>query len=313
MIFWGGTFVAGRIVSREANPFSAAFLRFVVASFFLLIFVMRSNEKIPRFEVRQIVLFFFLGLTGVFAYNYLFFSGLYSSRRPRISYYRCKPSLYRIGIGADFRRKARHGEHARHFCFRWRCCGRHFARRSRLALSGKTRRRRTLHSRLCGQLGILFPPWQVALRNTTPLLAVTCACLMGAACLFFPAFHEGVLSKARHLSLSVWLAIFFLGFFGSALGFVWYYEGIRSIGPSRAGVFINLVPVSSVLLAFFLLNEGIDFSLVLGGALIIAGVYLTNRPRPDDAAWRARISIRVNTLKFLCQSERRTSHPTPIR
>ena len=30
-LFWGGTFIAGRIVAHEAGPFAAAFLRFVVA------------------------------------------------------------------------------------------------------------------------------------------------------------------------------------------------------------------------------------------------------------------------------------------
>ncbi|MCX5840677.1 MAG: hypothetical protein NTY16_04315, partial [Deltaproteobacteria bacterium] len=36
-------------------------------------------------------------------------------------------------------------------------------------------------------------------------------------------------------------SIFYLGFFGTVLGFLWYYEGIQVIGPSRAAVFINLV------------------------------------------------------------------------
>ena len=44
-VFWGGTFVAGRIVSREAGPFSASFLRFIVASVFLLGFLLKSTPK----------------------------------------------------------------------------------------------------------------------------------------------------------------------------------------------------------------------------------------------------------------------------
>ena len=44
-VFWGGTFVAGRIVSREAGPFSASFLRFIVASVFLLGFLLKSIRR----------------------------------------------------------------------------------------------------------------------------------------------------------------------------------------------------------------------------------------------------------------------------
>ena len=33
-IFWGGTFVAGRFIASDVTPINAAFLRFVIASFF---------------------------------------------------------------------------------------------------------------------------------------------------------------------------------------------------------------------------------------------------------------------------------------
>jgi drug/metabolite transporter (DMT)-like permease len=74
------------------------------------------------------------------------------------------------------------------------------------------------------------------------------------------------------------MSIVYLGFFGTSLGFIWYYEGIRTIGPSRAGVFINLVPICAVILAFFMLDEAIDSSIILGAILVFSGVYLTNRP-----------------------------------
>jgi drug/metabolite transporter (DMT)-like permease len=49
------------------------------------------------------------------------------------------------------------------------------------------------------------------------------------------------------------------------------------IGPSRAAVFINFVPVSGVLLGWLLLDESINLSLLTGAALVIGGVYLTNK------------------------------------
>ncbi len=45
-----------------------------------------------------------------------------------------------------------------------------------------------------------------------------------------------------------------LGLFGTVIGFVWYYEGIRQIGPMRAALFINFVPVSAIALAYFILG-----------------------------------------------------------
>ncbi len=77
-------------------------------------------------------------------------------------------------------------------------------------------------------------------------------------------------------SFPVWCHIGYLGFFGTVLGFVWYYEGIERIGPTKAGLFINFVPISAFLMAFFLLNEPITASLLWGTIMVAAGVYLTN-------------------------------------
>jgi drug/metabolite transporter (DMT)-like permease len=75
-----------------------------------------------------------------------------------------------------------------------------------------------------------------------------------------------------------WANIFYLGFFGTVMGFLWYYQGIREIGPTRAGLFINFVPISAILLAFLFLEEPVTISLLIGTLLVSSGVYLTNRP-----------------------------------
>jgi drug/metabolite transporter (DMT)-like permease len=73
------------------------------------------------------------------------------------------------------------------------------------------------------------------------------------------------------------LALFYLGFFGTVLGFVWYYQGIQHIGAIKASVFINFVPISAIVLSFFILREPLTGSLLLGTAMVLVGVYLTNR------------------------------------
>ncbi|MCP3952575.1 MAG: DMT family transporter, partial [Desulfobacterales bacterium] len=77
--------------------------------------------------------------------------------------------------------------------------------------------------------------------------------------------------------LAEWTSIIYLGLFGTVIGFVWYYEGIRQIGALRAGLFINFVPVSAITLAYLILAEPITLSLLMGAGLVLTGVYLTNR------------------------------------
>ena len=75
-VFWGGTFIAGRVVAKDVGPFAASFLRFAIASIFLLFITWRVDGKLPAIKRAQIIPVIFLGMTGVFAYNVLFFKGL---------------------------------------------------------------------------------------------------------------------------------------------------------------------------------------------------------------------------------------------
>jgi drug/metabolite transporter (DMT)-like permease len=118
---------------------------------------------------------------------------------------------------------------------------------------------------------------KAVMSGLSPLASVTYSSLTGTILLFTPAFSEG-LSKCIHYSITDWWNIFYLGFFGTVLGFVWFYEGIQKIGPTKAGLFINFVPISAILMAFVFLGEPLTFSLLVGALLVTIGVYLTNRP-----------------------------------
>ncbi|UCF65056.1 MAG: DMT family transporter, partial [bacterium] len=74
----------------------------------------------------------------------------------------------------------------------------------------------------------------------------------------------------------------YLGFFGTVLGFIWYYQGIKELGPLKAGIFINFVPISAIILSFFILREPITISLFGGAILVIIGVYFTNISRAEQ-------------------------------
>ena len=63
----------------------------------------------------------------------------------------------------------------------------------------------------------------------------------------------------------------------TGLAYFWYYQAISAIGASRAGIFINTVPVFAVVMGFLLLGEPVHFSLLTGGLMVVTGVYLTNR------------------------------------
>jgi len=115
------------------------------------------------------------------------------------------------------------------------------------------------------------------LRSLPPLAAVCYSSIIGTLLLAFPAAREGLFSHhLAAISALSWLSLAYLGICGTALGFSLYYKGIKKIGASRAGIFINLVPVFSLLLSWFILHETIRPAVLAGGLLVLTGVTLTN-------------------------------------
>jgi drug/metabolite transporter (DMT)-like permease len=86
-----------------------------------------------------------------------------------------------------------------------------------------------------------------------------------------------------HLQWDGWLAIGFLGIFCSGFAYVFWYDALQEIPAGQLGVFLYLEPLVTVLFAALLLNEAILFSSLLGGFLILSGVWIVQmktRPRP---------------------------------
>jgi drug/metabolite transporter (DMT)-like permease len=70
------------------------------------------------------------------------------------------------------------------------------------------------------------------------------------------------------------MAMVYLIVFATALGQQAWLYGVQGIGPSRAGVFVNLIPVSALSLSAVVLGEPIGAKEIAGIVLILAGVWL---------------------------------------
>jgi drug/metabolite transporter (DMT)-like permease len=85
MLLWGGTFIAGRLLANSVEPASAAFLRFFIASAAMLLLTRLVDKKFILPPKRLLLPLTLLGMTGVFAYNVFFFSGLHHISAGRAS------------------------------------------------------------------------------------------------------------------------------------------------------------------------------------------------------------------------------------
>ncbi|WP_327321108.1 DMT family transporter [Gloeocapsopsis dulcis] len=277
-VVWGGTFIAGRLVVQSLEPFSAAFCRFAISSICLLLLTLRREGQLPRLQQNQLLQVVLLGMTGIFAYNAFFFLGLKTIAASRAALIvALNPTFIALGSVLFFKDKL---TTLKTIGIITSLLG------AALAISRGNLLDILTNNLSLGDLfllGCVFS-WvaytligKIAMQQLSPLVATTYACLIGTVALFIPAVMEGFLQGFSQINLITWLVILYLGFLSSALGFIWYSEGVRAIGPAKAAIFINLVPVSAILLAALLLQEEITLSLVLGGVLVVTGVFFTNK------------------------------------
>jgi len=284
-IFWGGTFVAGRLVAQNVGPFSIAFLRFAMASILLMLLTWRIEGKLPRLKKPQIAPIVLLGMTGIFMYNVLFFKGLKIIEAGRASLIIATCPIFITISSAIFLKEKINLVKGLGIVIS--VCG-------AIIVISKGNINRIFEGGLgLGEFYIFccVLSWvaysligKAVMNNLSPLASVSYSAVVGTVALAIPAFLEGLLRNIPNQSAVDWLCISYLGIFGTVIGFVWYYQGVERIGPTKAGLFINFVPISAILCAFFILAEPITISLAVGAVLVISGVYLTNRTAKVKAA-----------------------------
>ncbi|MFZ5651599.1 MAG: DMT family transporter [Bacillota bacterium] len=78
------------------------------------------------------------------------------------------------------------------------------------------------------------------------------------------------------VSVAVMLNVAYLGIFCSALGYYLYVYSMKKLGIGVVSLFINLIPVVTVVSSYFILGEEITTVQMAGGALIVTSVYLAS-------------------------------------
>ncbi|MDR1051298.1 MAG: DMT family transporter [Deltaproteobacteria bacterium] len=278
---WGLTFTAGKVASDQAGPLSATLWRFVLAGLALVpLALARAGRDGGRLLPRKgdWALLVLSGLTGLVLYNFFFIKALAMIPAGRGSVIVCgSPVLIYLGSVLFFGEKLRPvpvmGIVLSVLGTAWATSERPWT----LFSEGLGR----------GDMIMLLCPlsWtaysllgKVVVKRQTPLAANAWSVAAAVAMLLVLAPASGEpLSQAAGYGPATWSSLAFLGLGGTALGFTFFYRGIVELGPHRAASFINLVPVFGILFGWLLLGERPGLNLLLGLALILAGIRLVQK------------------------------------
>jgi drug/metabolite transporter (DMT)-like permease len=278
---WGGTFIAGKILVQSLPLMTAAFGRFFVASILLVIIAVKMEGKLPRLNREQILLTAVLGFTGIFLYNICFFGALEKVPAGRTSLFvSLTPVVTAILAGIIFSERLG--------IRRWvgivvALLGAVVVITRGNLVEGVTDISQSLGLGELMMLGAVFS-WATytlisrkVLQTLSPIVATTYGTLWGFIFLSIGAIGEFKDIDWMLLDWRAWTSIFYLGALGTVLAFIWYYQGIKTVGPSRTAIFTNLVPAFGVLFSAVLIGEPILISMIVGGVIAALGVSLVNK------------------------------------
>jgi drug/metabolite transporter (DMT)-like permease len=129
------------------------------------------------------------------------------------------------------------------------------------------------------------------LRHVDPLAATTWTVIGGSLIIVPLGLVDAAAGGGRGLSPATVVAIVYSGAFAAGIANVLVFNAIRFVGPTRATAIQFLVPAGAVVLGAVFLGETVGLPQVLGGAVIVLGVWLTRRPAIVSAAVRARLRL----------------------
>jgi drug/metabolite transporter (DMT)-like permease len=280
VVVWGASFIATKVALRDVQPITIVWLRFAMGVAILGIAV-AARRQFAIIPARELGYFSALGFLGVTFHQWLQSNGLVTAQATTTAWIVATTPIF-IALLAWLLLKERLGR-----------CG---AIGIGLAAIGVLLvvSRGDWRALAAGNIGapgdalilLSAPNWAIfSVLSRRGLQSHPAARMMfyvmGIGWLFITAlFFAGPgLSDIAHLTLDGWLGVAFLGLACSGLAYIFWYDALQILPASQVGVFLYLEPLVAVIVAAIVLDESFGLVATLGGAIILLGVWLVNRPR----------------------------------
>ncbi len=279
VIVWGGTFIATKIALREVSPATIVWIRFGMGTVILGIVVFaRKQFAIP--ERSEWLYFAMLGFLGVTFHQILQATGLQTAKATTTAWIVATTPVFIAILGWLALKERLNGA---------QIIGIALAAFGVLLIvsKGNISALFTGEEGAIGDFLILISSvnWAVyTILSRRELARHPAARMMFFVMLigwlfvniwifsFGPGFGE-----IPNLTSSGWGAILVLGIFGSGLAYIAFYDALQEIPASQIGVFFNVEPLVTTVLASFMIGEAITLITLTGGGIVILGIWLVNR------------------------------------
>jgi len=276
--FWAGAFIAGKLSISFIPVFTLTFLRFSISTLILYFIVKLKDKSNYKLIKEDVPIFLFTGIIGIFGYHIFFFtalkyttainSSLIGATNPIITTILCilflkdKITLRRIiGIILSFTGVFLTITNANVYII------------NNLSLNK-------------GDLLMLLAVFmwssyavfsKTVIHKFSPLILTFYSFLFCSVILLPFVIYEHPWTFINHIPFYSFLAVLYMSIFASVIGYLVQQISIKEIGPVKTSIFINLVPIFSIILSVTILKESLSVIKLFTTLLIITGVYICQK------------------------------------
>jgi drug/metabolite transporter (DMT)-like permease len=275
MLGWAGNTVAGRMSTGEISPMVVVFLRWFIISTFLILFL--NKKLILSFNLisRKLVWLCLMGSLGLTGFNALFYIAAQNTTAINLGIIQgIMPAIILVGSVIIFKEAV------------------NFTKVTGLIIaffgvvvvvSRGDYERVILLSFNYGDLVMLcacffYSGFTLGLKNKPvidPIVLMTyfsLSALIFSIPLLIIEYYLGLIQVPA--TSTAWLTILYIAFVPSFLAQIFFIRGVELVGASKAGLFINFLPIFAAILGVLLLGERLFVYHLISLFIVLLGVYL---------------------------------------
>jgi len=281
VLVWGASFVAVKIVLNYVAPITLVWMRFAVGVIILGAAVgLRHQFSLPK--PKDWLYFALLGFLGITFHQWLQSTGLVTSQATTTGWIVASMPIFIAILGWLVLKEK----------LNWlQALGILLAAFGVLLVVSHG----NLGALVSGKFGtpgdililISAPNWAIFTILSRRGLKTYPAALMMFYVMAFGWLFSSVLFVAgrgwepiHNIATDGWLALGFLGVLCSGVAYIFWYDALKVLPVAQVGTYLFIEPVVTVIVSFLLLNEKITLAGLLGGMVILLGVWLVNRAKP---------------------------------
>jgi len=279
VVLWGGSFIVTKALLESLNTFQILFIRFFVASVIFVPFLILRRSKVRWPDRKDIPLIVFAGIVSLGA-GYLFETLAVSmTTASNVSLILTLDPII-IALLASFFLGEKIRQNAAYVALA-------FAGAVLVVLSDGaaiTFNRNDIGGGIVIFVSMLcFAYYSIVgkklVRVYDPFVIMAYMTFIATALHTVVAFFSGGFQAIQQLSASQWLGALYLGGLCTVVAFSWWYNALIHVDVSHLALFVYLIPITTIILSYFVFDERIGVLKLTGALAIILGVWLATRKK----------------------------------